>query len=1638
MQIGEIRCSARFGVPNYAACPRYELNGELLTHDGGIYTGADQYHTFVESFQRIRYDTSAKSWAATAIDGTTWHFGTSAATRIHADGDPTKPARWLLAEIENTFGQKICFTYDTTSDVGTAYPETVTYAHDNGCTDAKRKIEFVYETRPDPLQGYAGGIETHSTKRATEIRVLSKNSGGWSPYRRRLLTYAPSGTYTTGRSRLASTQLFGSDCGLSIDITSDPVACSSQPAESFTYSDNDPNTPQWTEYEHPTDSEWKPPFTFTTLRDYGAVARKRAAQSTPMRSGDINGDGLVDLVMTTYTNSSDHRYVATQPAFVFINTGSGWEQDPVWTAAFQQLTYAAAVVTGNVVVSNATPISGTQHLLGVCSAETWLLDDPQLPVSPFVSGTARIRIVKPLEQTVDAPFAIASRHHDLGEQPVPTSWVEVFPSFYLVDLNGDGLDDWVSSVEVSGVHVSVDCNGDPIDLGSVTTTAPRTVRVAFRNTGQGWEADPSLVANMPAIELTIVESEDYLARTFGGGDSSTNPVFSGHCDTFGLLGGTLGVPGDFCVNNVSLSPLFQDLNSDGRPDLIVSERLTQDEPLVGLPDLFGDLQGSPDLWSPTRSRAWLNKKTGWVRAPEFDPPVTHVSQGQHLGFAQVGDDELFPRAAPVDNAVRLADLNNDGLTDISYTAGSMLASPPYMANVFLNRGRGDGTPHSAWCASSRFQVDADLDGVADQPIIEIPECPNAARYNPPTYFLGISGNGEEGPTFLNITDINGDGWPDYFQADGHVKPDGSPHAMWARLNDPATPTDPNAPLEGSAWLDEDAHFEPPIALTNPPVVDLSSWHTPWGVSGVIPFDVNGDGAVDFIRGAENQFTTTVTVNPPLIEFESYISNQSLPDLLIHHDNGRGGVTKFTYAAGSSQRNYDLGILALAHAGEPEISEALHYPDPNVSPLPPNGYNVRWTKRPVATSVTQFAPNLPPGGVTSTFEWSHPRWCAEHQSEFGYRLVRNTRPDGSNVDRFYFQKHGRAGKISRTVLTDASGETMFLHEEDWEILDDPIPGTVELPLLYGKEVVVGRLTREESSNLYVSGSGAMQSRALQYDDVHGYNFISLATFGRETGDLHRHFMAKPLSGSEATLWLRNLVLTETDSTSSDPNSGSAFLSQATYAYSPEGALIQRTDALQRRDGSGVESPLVTSREYDSYGNVIYVEDPDGKRTEFCYDGDVDGANWCPNDFGQSTHSVGVAMKDALGNISTFEPDPISGAIIEAITAFTDDPDLEIGRDAFDRVIEERIITGSSTSFPRKTITFDDHAAPTPIVDEIVYADRAGTLASAVTTTTVTDGFGGTWKTVQESPSGYFGTFLFRDPANRKVLKSQPTVCSGDLCAEFTGDEPALNVTETFSDSLGRPLSIMRPGNELGLFAYASTTKTQPAGGGAGDQFDTVLGKNPKGDLNERILDGDRVVWSDECSNVVAPATATLSGVTCANADTTFYTYHASGEIDTVYDAIATSAAQGYSDTSHHLTYHFDTVGRVRQIDDPNLLQSGDPNSGKTLIDYDLAGNVWKRWNGRGELTETLYDALNRPTWIYPPSGESISQTTYVGSQRQPATVTTDLAQKRVRRHLHHDVHLRRHGPHRPEKVRWQFLEQPQLAARLHLRRARASR
>jgi Salmonella virulence plasmid 65kDa B protein len=319
LNLGEIRCSARFGVPDYANCTKYELNGQILVGPtGGV------YHTFVESFQKIEFGVGSGcsgGWTVTDPNGIVSRYGCTAQSRILASAGGAT-ARWVLDQMVDPFGNEINVTYspdpdtdpNTDADLGFTYPVEVSYA------DGDRVIRFLYEARPDPIHDFAGGVEREITRRATAIEIESYQH----PFRRQALGYdlaslgqAPAeADYSTHRSRLAWTRIEGKDAGGWVSL----------PPQVFRYRDPTDElgasaaaTAQWVEgggydvnltLDDPYSFKFQPQYLF----------------------GDINGDGLIDRIEGSLVNH-------WTPISVYINDGSSFVRSEEWSAAFAAVSY---------------------------------------------------------------------------------------------------------------------------------------------------------------------------------------------------------------------------------------------------------------------------------------------------------------------------------------------------------------------------------------------------------------------------------------------------------------------------------------------------------------------------------------------------------------------------------------------------------------------------------------------------------------------------------------------------------------------------------------------------------------------------------------------------------------------------------------------------------------------------------------------------------------------------------------------------------------------------------------------------------------------------------------------------------------------------------------------------------------------------------------------------------------------------------------------------------------------------------------------------------------------------------------------------------------------------------------------------
>jgi len=201
------------------------LGGELVETS----TPGEYVHR-LEGGEFVRYTFTNSTWIAYDKLGTRYTFGTTTAARHVATSTPDNVYAWMLEEVRDTNDNFIRFEY--TKDSNEIYASKITYTG-HGSTDGVFEIDFTYETRPDQFTSYETGFRVDTTKRLTEVRASVNDQ--W--VRKYVLTYA-SGVNGL-RSLLASIQETGRD---------EEENELSVPATSFGYSSS---TPQFENFANP-------------------------------------------------------------------------------------------------------------------------------------------------------------------------------------------------------------------------------------------------------------------------------------------------------------------------------------------------------------------------------------------------------------------------------------------------------------------------------------------------------------------------------------------------------------------------------------------------------------------------------------------------------------------------------------------------------------------------------------------------------------------------------------------------------------------------------------------------------------------------------------------------------------------------------------------------------------------------------------------------------------------------------------------------------------------------------------------------------------------------------------------------------------------------------------------------------------------------------------------------------------------------------------------------------------------------------------------------------------------------------------------------------------------------------------------
>jgi RHS repeat-associated protein len=274
---------------SFSSADVYCLDGMRLRPKGSSSSGQQEYRTERESFARvISYTTSTvpgaqpdyfKAWTKDGQIRTYGQNGSAISGSLLSGIQPENPAlqrdpnsavaAWSLNRMEDRNGNAVDIAYErieTSSNMWSVEmrPTTLTYGPD-------RKVELVYETRPDPIDGFRptsrGGFHTTLSQRLQTIKM----SAGAQLLREYRLTYR-SDTITS-RSLLTSV----TECDGAV-----PAVCM--------------NPLQFT-WSGPTDYEFG--VIETDITDVGTSL----ASGFQFLIGDIDADGTADII---YSDQNDH------------------------------------------------------------------------------------------------------------------------------------------------------------------------------------------------------------------------------------------------------------------------------------------------------------------------------------------------------------------------------------------------------------------------------------------------------------------------------------------------------------------------------------------------------------------------------------------------------------------------------------------------------------------------------------------------------------------------------------------------------------------------------------------------------------------------------------------------------------------------------------------------------------------------------------------------------------------------------------------------------------------------------------------------------------------------------------------------------------------------------------------------------------------------------------------------------------------------------------------------------------------------------------------------------------------------------------------------------------------------------------
>jgi len=664
------RCGKSVAVDNvrggvqHNSNDRYCLNGQRLILVAGTQGAANsEYRTRVDSFAKIvAYGTGSQNvnggraptrWRVWTKSGQIIDYGAPIGVNSHSaqfklPGTDSIHV-WNMARMGDREGNFVAANYRNEDGL----IESLEYTFDGNT--AKHKVEFIYETNSeDPRFRYILGSRVDFNDRLSRVEVLNDNQR----FRRYELNYetAP----MSGRSRVVGITECGQGNSCMPEVSFDWQA--SQPGYSIVPPSSVINIPNiapddtieyltyrrqlgnnasesavkeirrgnWVDVNndgeadlviaytapngndvirtylrqgnqwvtHNAGSAWALPRPLRSYED--AIVNTLQARFLPDsinmgQFSDVNGDGLVDLV---YSYRLDpHRTQTSAPADyevvreTYINTGNGWSRQAAWAPKDLLFDY---IVNGAGTTRTATSFGSLVDLNGDGLVD-W--------VTAYFDHTSNGNGNEIKRTWINNGNGwVRDTAYDMPDVFSQYRGIYSIPRGQFVDVNGDGLMDWMSSY-----HTASDRN---------------PVRRLWLNSGTGWQEQP---AGSPYIlPETIFDNIN--------GWNNISPVTQGR---------------------------FIDVNGDGLADWVSS---------------FERVGGGQERYVRLNTgRGWGARNAGFA-APEF----------VHINFRY----STFERGWPSNNGGVYMDVNQDGLVDYVESFKSSATGFPVTRKAWLNTGEG--------------------------------------------------------------------------------------------------------------------------------------------------------------------------------------------------------------------------------------------------------------------------------------------------------------------------------------------------------------------------------------------------------------------------------------------------------------------------------------------------------------------------------------------------------------------------------------------------------------------------------------------------------------------------------------------------------------------------------------------------------------------------------------------------------------------------------------------------------------------------------------------------------------------------------------------------------------------------------------